>query len=220
MKPKKAPKCDLQALSGVFFAIGLVIVTCFSLLAINTEFKKSPMELVQFPEVNHSLDEPIFQIVVEPPLPTQPLTTYVYEGGCRLPLDTLDILAVKDTLLEPEQDIPYHIVQDKPKFEACKDVLGEEFNRCFKQELDKHVKAHFSYPEDCRDICVQGRVLVKFRITQTGEVEVMQTRGPHPSLERKAAEIIEKLPRFISGTSNGQPVNVLYIYPITFKLQS
>lgn len=203
MKPKKAPKCDLKALSGVFFSIGLVIATSFSLLAINTEFKKSPMELVQFPEVNHSLD-----------------TTYVYEGGCRLPLDTLDTLAVKDTLLEPEQDIPYHIVQDKPKFEACKDVLGEEFNRCFKQELDKHVKAHFSYPEDCRDICVQGRVFVKFRITQTGEVEVMQTRGPHPSLERKAAEIIEKLPRFTPGTSNGQPVNVLYIYPITFKLQS
>ncbi|CEN51213.1 TonB family protein (fragment) [Capnocytophaga canimorsus] len=98
--------------------------------------------------------------------------------------------------------------------------LGEEFNRCFKQELDKHVKAHFSYPEDLSgDICVQGRVFVKFRITQTGEVEVMQTRGPHPSLERKAAEIIEKLPRFIPGTSNGQPVNVSYVYPITFKLQ-
>ena len=67
---------------------------------------------------------------------------------------------------------------------------------------------------------VQGRVIVQFVVTKTGAIgNVKVVRSVDRDLDNEAIRVCKKLPNFIPGKQNGQPVNVWYTLPVTFKLQ-
>lgn len=77
------------------------------------------------------------------------------------------------------------------------------------------------YPADAAEEGVQGRVVVQFVVKKDGSIaDVKVVRGKHPSLDREAVRIVKAMPRWSPGRNNGQPVNVSYTLPITFKLQN
>lgn len=113
--------------------------------------------------------------------------------------------------------VPYNIVATKPIFVACSDIPASEQYQCFKKCLDEFVRLNQRYAEDASE--VQGRVFVRFLIDTEGVVKVLQTRGPHKSLEEDARRVIEKLPRFIPAKdAYGNPIVVIYTYPALYKL--
>ena len=116
-------------------------------------------------------------------------------------------------------EIPYFIIEEKPMFEACKEVVKDKQPQCFKEQLDKHVKIHFKYPPEALAEGIQGKVTVNFRINTDGSVTIIGKRGAHKILEEEAAFLIRSLPCLIPGKIRGVPTAVTFSYPLIFKLR-
>ena len=127
-----------------------------------------------------------------------------------------EIVAPSDK--EAPVDISYFIIEEKPMFEACKEVPDDRQFQCFKEQLDKHVKIHFKYPPEALAEGIQGKVGVAFRINTDGTVSIIGKRGAHKILEEEAAFLIRSLPCFIPGKMRGVPTAVTSAYFINFKL--
>ena len=120
---------------------------------------------------------------------------------------------------EAPVDISYFIIEEKPMFEACKEVPNDKQYQCFKEQLDKHVKIHFKYPPEALAQEIQGKVAIAFRINTDGTVSIIGKRGAHKILEEEAVFLIRSLPCFIPGKMRGVPTAVTFSYPLIFKLR-
>lgn len=88
-------------------------------------------------------------------------------------------------------------------------------------ELMKYISSHINYPPMAMENNIQGRVIVQFVVTKSGEVgEVKVVRSVDRDLDKEAVRLIKSLPDFIPGRMNGEVVNVWYTLPVTFKLQA
>ena len=86
--------------------------------------------------------------------------------------------------------------------------------------LIKYLSYHINYPPMAMKNNIQGRVVVQFVVTKTGKVgEVKVVRGVDRDLDNEAVRVVRSLPDFIPGNMNGEPVNVWFTLPVTFKLQ-
>ncbi|MBD5245915.1 MAG: energy transducer TonB [Barnesiella sp.] len=87
-------------------------------------------------------------------------------------------------------------------------------------ELMKYINSHIKYPTMAMENNIQGRVVVQFVVTKNGSIgEVKVLRSRDKDLDAEAVRVVKSLPNFIPGKMNGQPVNVWYTLPVTFKLQ-
>lgn len=87
-------------------------------------------------------------------------------------------------------------------------------------EMYKWLGNNIKYPEEAKKEGVSGKVIVDFVITKTGKTDkVRVVRGLHPALDQEAVRVIKAMPAWTPGKQNGQPVNVSYTLPITFRQQ-
>ncbi len=82
------------------------------------------------------------------------------------------------------------------------------------------VASKLKYPDQARDLGIEGRVFVRFVILTDGTVgKVEAIEGPEEGGIREEAERVIRLsPQWEPGKSNGIPVCVQITLPITFKL--
>jgi len=107
-----------------------------------------------------------------------------------------------------DEDETYDVVQQMPVFPG-----GES-------ELRYFISKHLKYPTIAQDNGIQGKVIVRFVVTRTGNVENPQVlRSLDPGCDREAMRVVKSLPRFIPGKQNGVNVSVWYTMPIKFKLE-
>ncbi len=100
------------------------------------------------------------------------------------------------------------MVQQQPKFPGGT------------SEMYKWLGNNIKYPEEAKKEGVSGKVIVDFVITKTGKTDkVRVVRGLHPTLDQEAVRVIKAMPAWTPGKQNGQPVNVSYTLPITFRQQ-
>ncbi len=86
--------------------------------------------------------------------------------------------------------------------------------------LMKYIASHMQYPAMAQEQGIQGKCIVQFVVTKTGNVgEVKVVRSLSPDCDNEAKRVVRGLPKFTPGKQNGQPVNVWYTLPVTFKLQ-
>ena len=115
------------------------------------------------------------------------------------------------------------IVEEKKPVEENKVFTAVEQMPQFpggEAELMKYIQKNLKYPPVAMENNIQGRVVVQFVVTKTGQIgEVKVARGRDPDLDKEAVRVVKSLPDFIPGKMNGQSVNVWYTLPITFKLQ-
>ena len=115
---------------------------------------------------------------------------------------------VEEKKPEPEKEEVFRAVEQMPRFPG-----GEA-------ELMKYLSSHINYPTMAMENNVQGRVVVQFVVTKTGKIgEVKVVRSVDRDLDKEAVRVCKTLPDFIPGKMNGQPVNVWYTLPVSFKLQ-
>lgn len=87
-------------------------------------------------------------------------------------------------------------------------------------ELGKWLQKNIQYPTMAQENNIQGRVIIQFVVTKTGAIgEVKVVKSVDRDLDNEARRLVKKLPKFIPGKMNGQPVNVWFTLPVTFKLQ-
>ena len=109
---------------------------------------------------------------------------------------------------KPEKEEVFRAVEQMPQFPG-----GDG-------ELMKFLRDNIVYPAMAQENNVQGKVIVQFVVTKTGDIgEVKVVKSVDRDLDNEAVRLVKKLPKFIPGRMNGQAVNVWYTLPVQFKLQ-
>ena len=153
---------------------------------------------------------------------TKAIGTETKEG-----VEDRNIVADRSTVATPEQIIPKieKPVAEAPKVEAPKEDIEKkiftfaEQQPTFKGNVQAWLTSHLNYPASAADNNIQGKVVVKFVVGRDGSVSRAEVvRGVDPALDREALRVVNSMPKWNPGMNNGQPANVWFQLPITFKL--
>lgn len=80
------------------------------------------------------------------------------------------------------------------------------------------LQARVAYPDEALRQRVEGQVVVRFVVTETGAVEDAEIlRSPSPLLDAPALAAV-RASRFTPGEQRGRPVRVQFAVPVTFRL--
>ena len=87
--------------------------------------------------------------------------------------------------------------------------------------LMKWLTDNMTYPTIAAEQGIQGRVTLRFVVKPDGSIdEVEVQKGLDPSCDKEAVRVVKKMPKWIPGKQNGNPVYVYYSLPIVFRLQN
>jgi protein TonB len=85
--------------------------------------------------------------------------------------------------------------------------------------LIKFITTHLVYPPAAVENNVEGKVLVQFVVDRQGYVkDVKVFRSVNRELDSAAISVVKLMPRWTPGSQDGEPVNVRYSLPVTFRL--
>ncbi|MDO7575327.1 MAG: energy transducer TonB [Flavobacteriaceae bacterium] len=232
MERKKNPKVDLSKNSGLYFSVGLALILFISWQAI--EWKTYDKDLYGYEalSVDEEDDEeiPITEQLKTPPPPLPPPVApeiievvededeeTVIESTETNEEEIVEIVEVEEEF--EEVDVPFAVIEDVPIFPGCEKVDKSQRRDCFQEQMNKHIRKNFRYPEIAQEMGIQGRVYVNFIIAKDGQITNIRMRGPDKNLEKEAQRIISKLPSMTPGKQRGRPVRVPFSIPIVFRLQ-
>jgi len=236
MQPKKSEKADLSKNSSLYFVIGLSLILLISWQAIEWR----TYEKVYAYEALNVEDEDDEEIPITeqlktpppppPPPPPAPEVIEVVEDEEEVEETVIEstetnedeIIEVEEVEIEEEfddVDVPFAVIEDVPIFPGCEKVAKSERRKCFQEQMNKHIRRNFRYPEIAQEMGIKGRVYVNFIISKDGSISNIRMRGPDKNLEKEAQRIISKLPSMIPGKQRGRAVRVPFSIPITFRLQ-
>ena len=232
MQRKKNPQADLRKYSSLMFALGLCLVLFISWQAIELKSYERQYDLESL-NIDDDDDEeiPITEQIKTPPPPPPPPAPEIIEivedeeeieETIIESTETDQEEIVEDVEEEEEEmdlDIPFAIIEDVPLFPGCERVAKSKRRDCFQEQMNKHIRKNFRYPEIAQEMGIQGRVFVQFMIGKDGNISGVRTRGPDKNLEKEAKRIIDKLPKMTPGKQRGRAVRVPFSIPIQFKLQ-
>ena len=111
--------------------------------------------------------------------------------------------------IEKKEPVPFHKLPHKPRFN------GGDAN-----EFSKWVAENLVYPEKCRHSKVQGSVILKFTIAETGKVsDITVLKGVNEELDKEAVRVVSESPLWTPGKDEkGEIVPVTFVFPVAFKL--
>jgi len=129
----------------------------------------------------------------------------VKEGG----VDIADLQDHKVVVEEPKKPEIFSHVEVPPSFPG-----GEA-------ELMKWLQNNMNYPVVAAEQGIQGRVILRFVVGPDGTVgNVEVQRSLDPSCDKEAVRVVQRMPKWIPGRQNGNPVFVYYTLPVLFRLQN
>ena len=237
MQPKKNQKVDLSKNSSLYFVIGLAFILFISWQAIELKTYDKSLYGYEALNVEDEDDEeiPITEQLKTPPPPPQPPppapeVIEVVEDEEEVEETVIEssetnedeIIEVEEVEIEEEiddVDVPFAVIEDVPIFPGCENVSKAERRDCFQDQMNKHIRKNFRYPEIAQEMGIQGRVYVNFIISKDGSITNIRMRGPDKNLEKEAERIISRLPNMTPGKQRGRAVRVPFSIPITFRLQ-
>ncbi|WP_026837393.1 M56 family metallopeptidase [Gillisia sp. JM1] len=117
-------------------------------------------------------------------------------------------------------DVPFAVIDQVPIYPGCEGLAGnEEQKKCMSQKIQEHVQENFNIKLG-KEVGLTGvnRVIVQFKIDNTGKIIDVKSRAPHPKLEEEAKRVINSLPQMTPGEQNGKAVGVMYSLPIVFQV--
>ena len=118
---------------------------------------------------------------------------------------------IKDTIQTKivEETVYCYVMEQMPQYPG-----GET-------ELLKFIAKNLKYPESAILNKIQGKVLVRFRITEKGNIDKIEVvRSLYPACDQEAIRIVKSLSSFTPGKQNGKNTYVWYTLPVTFKLEN
>ena len=127
-----------------------------------------------------------------------------------VPSDEVEIKEeVKETVIEVKQEAEiFTVVEEQPSYPG-----GEEARLKFLQE-------NIKYPEEAKELGIQGKVFVTFVVEPDGSVSnVKVLRGIGGGCDEEAIRVVKSMPKWVPGKQRGVPVRVQFNLPIKFTLQ-
>jgi protein TonB len=229
MEIKKSPKADLERKKTLLTEIGLVIALLLILVAF--EWKTYNKTITLITQGNQVITEEEMVPITQPDLPPPPEVPVVkpkvisdviqvVNDNVKVEnpiivatsedsqVQVMDYTATAEEEEEVVEDIPFAIVEEKPKF-----MGGDE------TEFTRWVFQNISYPDVAKENRIQGRVMVSFKVTAEGKVtDVKVLRGVDPSLDKEAVRVISMSPQWTPGKQRNKTVPVRFTFPVVFKL--
>jgi len=123
--------------------------------------------------------------------------------------ENLEVTETKTQVIEQEapREI-FTVVEEQPTYPG-----GDEARIRFLQ-------ANMKYPEEAKELGVQGKVFVTFVVEVDGSItDVKVLRGIGSGCDDEAVRVVKSMPRWVPGKQRGVPVRVQFNLPINFKLQ-
>lgn len=84
------------------------------------------------------------------------------------------------------------------------------------------ISKNLRYPEKMKEAAVQGKVYLKFIVSESGElsdVKVLRGLPDCPECDMEAIRVVKAMPKWVPGKNNGKAVKSYYNLPVSFKLQ-
>jgi len=104
-------------------------------------------------------------------------------------------------------EVPFVVVEEMPLYPGGDSVLLA------------WIRENTKYPESAKKNGIEGRVIVRFCITEVGGIDrVSVLKGVDTELDNEAIRVVKSLPKFKPGKQGGKPVPVWYMVPISFGL--
>lgn len=103
----------------------------------------------------------------------------------------------------------YTVVEQNPEFPGGEDALI--------QWLGTHVQ----YPAEAKKKSLEGTVFVTFVVEKDGSisgVKVLNPKAETTVLEQEAMRVVQAMPKWKAGKSQGKKVRVQFNLPIVFRL--
>lgn len=120
--------------------------------------------------------------------------------------DFQELVADEDVIYE---EVAHYEVDQLPQFPGGEVALM--------QYLGDNIK----YPQSAAKKKIHGQVVLRFVITETGEVgEVQVLRSSNNMLCEAAKSAVMGMPRWVPGKKNGEPVAMWFTMPINFALRN
>ena len=116
-----------------------------------------------------------------------------------------NVFAQQETTATAEK--VFDVVDEMPSFPGGQGAMMEF--------LSKNIK----YPIVAEENGIQGRVLVKVVVKKDGTIDSpIVVKGVDPSLIKEAIRVVKTMPKWIPGKQKGEPVNVSFTVPVTFRI--
>ena len=116
-----------------------------------------------------------------------------------------NVFAQQETTTTAEK--VFDVVDEMPSFPGGQGAMMEF--------LSKNIK----YPVVAEENGIQGRVLVKIVVKKDGTIDSPTVvKSVDPSLDKEAIRVVKTMPKWIPGKQKGEPVNVSFIVPLTFRI--
>ncbi|MDY8137188.1 M56 family metallopeptidase [Aquimarina sp. 2201CG5-10] len=117
-------------------------------------------------------------------------------------------------------EIPFGVIEKIPVYPGCEGLSQKEAKKCYSQKVSQFVATEFNTKiGEKLDIKGRQKIVVKFKIDNTGKVTNIHARADHSELEQEAIRVVSKLPQMQPGIQEGIPVAVQYSMPIVFDLK-
>ncbi|HTX89487.1 MAG TPA: TonB family protein [Bacteroidales bacterium] len=114
----------------------------------------------------------------------------------------------KEVIEQPSQAEIFTVVEEQPSYPG-----GEEARIKFLQD-------NIKYPEEAKELGVQGKVFVTFVVEVDGSItDVKVLRGIGAGCDEEAIRVVKSMPKWVPGKQRGVPVRVQFNLPIKFTLQ-
>ena len=234
MQLKKNPDADLNKNRNLYFVIGLTLVLGVTWGAVEYKSYERKIDLTNGDMlVDDEEDVPITEQLKTPPPPPPPPppapeVIEIVEDEEEVEETVIEStesdeeMVIEDIVVEDDFDdidVPFAVIEDVPIFPGCESVAKSQRRACFQEQMNKHIRKNFRYPDIAQEMGIQGRVYVNFIISKDGTITNIRMRGPDKNLENEAARIIGRLPQMTPGRQRGRAVRVPFSIPITFRLQ-
>ena len=123
--------------------------------------------------------------------------------------ENIEVVETKTQVIEQEapKEI-FTVVEEQPTYPGGEDARI------------KFLQANMKYPEEAKELGVQGKVYVTFVVEVDGSItDVKVLRGIGSGCDDEAVRVVKSMPRWVPGKQRGVPVRVQFNLPINFKLQ-
>ena len=88
------------------------------------------------------------------------------------------------------------------------------------EALFNYLSENITYPKECEDVCVQGRVVVTFVVEKDGSITNAEVvKSVYQPLDEEALRVVNNMPKWIPGQQNGKTLRVKYTIPVSFRLE-
>jgi protein TonB len=224
METKKNPKLDVNRYSQLFFSFGLFLSMALVLVAFEWKVyeEKSEVDLSAYNSTFEELYDDVPITEQTPPVAPKKMDVQIIEVADDEEIEEeieidLDIEIVEETEIEEVifEDVPeeedvdeiFTVVEDMPVFPGGN------------VEFYKWVSDNLEYPSKALKAEVEGRVILRFVVDQTGDVSGVEVlKGIGFGCDEEALRVMNDSPNWIPGKQRGKAVKTSVVIPLNFSI--